>query len=185
MSARPWQPERKDWVKILRAVLSVGFWTGRSTTHPGYTWYLERVDEAVRRAMQSSGHERVDIVAHSAGGWLARAYMGGALDGAVNGGHGILSSNGTLDPKVRRLVTLGAPHIEPPAGANDATRGALKWVNNQWPGAHYGDGAGVSYTCVTGRTVRGTGGVKAQGTLAGYASNSYRVGSVQVEPNPG
>jgi hypothetical protein len=70
-------------------------------------------------------------------------------------------------------LQLGAPHLHPPEGANDATRGALKWVNAQWPGAHFaetghaaGDG-GVRYTCVTGRTIRGSAGVEADGTLSG------------------
>ena len=54
-------------------------------------------------------------------------------------------------------LRLGSPHIAPPPGANDATRGALKWVNEQWPGAHFSEDdeedAGVRYACVTGRVV--------------------------------
>jgi hypothetical protein len=73
--------ERRDWANILRAVGSVGFYTGESTTDPGYTWYLEKVDAAVRAALAANpGAETVDFVAHSAGGWLARAYVGGALN---------------------------------------------------------------------------------------------------------
>ena len=46
-----------------------GFWTGNSTTEPGYTWYLELVDKAVQRALAANeGATRVDFVAHSAGG---------------------------------------------------------------------------------------------------------------------
>ena len=33
--------ERKEWAKILRAVFSPGFYTGKGTTEPGYTWYLD------------------------------------------------------------------------------------------------------------------------------------------------
>ena len=50
------------------------------TTRESYGWYLERVDEAVREALRENpGATGVDLVAHSAGGWLARAFIGGAL----------------------------------------------------------------------------------------------------------
>jgi hypothetical protein len=68
-------------------------------------------------------------------------------------------------------VTLGAPHRVAP-GANDATRGALKWVDERWPGAAFKD-QGVSYTCVAGMTVRGRAGKEFQKKLAGYSHNSY------------
>ena len=87
---------------------------------------------------------------------------------------------------MRRLVSLGSPHIAPPPGANDATRGALKWVDERWPGAYFSGGGevgdededdeeekGIQYACVTGRTVRGKEGPEAKGTLAGYSCNSY------------
>ena len=65
--------ERKDWARILRGVFSRGFYSGDGTTEPGYTWYLERVDAAVRAALEAEAPAaRVDLVAHSAGGWLAR-----------------------------------------------------------------------------------------------------------------
>jgi len=39
------------------------------------------VDEAVGRALAANENAtRVDFVAHSAGGWLGRAYIGGALN---------------------------------------------------------------------------------------------------------
>ena len=34
---------------------------------------------------------------------------------------------------VRRIVTLGAPHLGPSSG-RDMTGGTLTWLNNQWPG---------------------------------------------------
>lgn len=151
----------------------------------------------MRRALAANpGAARVDFVAHSAGGWLGRAYIGGALNEVdwskrrKNGGGAAAAATTTIakvpvpHPSVRRLVTLGSPHIAPPAGANDPTRGALRWVNERWPGARFSkddDGdeaaaaaeAGVRYACVTGRTVRGKAGSDAKGTLAGYACNSY------------
>ena len=44
---------------------------------------------------------------HSAGGWLARAYLADEKYGA-----GVESN--APNPAVRTLVTLGAPHLAPP-----------------------------------------------------------------------
>jgi pimeloyl-ACP methyl ester carboxylesterase len=179
------QLERRDWAKILRGVFSLGFWTSKATTEPGYTWYLELVDEAVNRALErcGDGQTQVDIIAHSAGGWLARAYIGGALNEvdftktfrffAKEEQRNENFESISFQKKVRHLVTLGAPHrVASVPGANDATRGALAWVDERWPGARFKD-EGVTYTCVVGKTVRGRGGAEFKKTLAGYANGSY------------
>ena len=140
------------------------------------------MNDAVQRALAANPEATcVDFVAHSAGGWLGRAYIGGALndvDWSKKKNTPVVAKTTVPHPRVRRLVSLGSPHIAPPPGANDATRGALRWVDETWPGAFFdgdGDGAdgGVKYTCVTGRTVRGVAGPDAKGTLAGYSHNSY------------
>ena len=192
--------ERKDWARILRGVFSRGFYSGDGTTEPGYTWYLERVDAAVREALEAEGPggaTQVDLVAHSAGGWLARAFVGGALNEvayekpfrywAPREGQSTRAApkHAVPHPSVRTIVTLGAPHrVAEGPNANDATRGALKWVDERWPGATFarGDGVGVGggggggvvgYCCVSGRTVRGVASRDAKGTLAGYSAGSY------------
>lgn len=175
--------ERKDWAKILRAVFSLGFWRGDGTTEPGYTWYLERVDATVRAALAANpGATAVDLVAHSAGGWLARAYIGGALNEVRWDRFRYVARDpepapppkyAVPHPNVRRLVTLGTPQrVASGPDANDATRGALRWVDERWPGATFAED-GVRYACVTGRTVRGVAGKDAKGTLPGYSCNSY------------
>jgi len=174
--------ERKEWAKILRAVFSPGFYTGKGTTEPGYTWYLEAVEEAVSKALRDRPDaSQVDIVAHSAGGWLARAYVGGALNEvdwtrsfrypAREPQRATPLPRANYAERVRHIVTLGAPHRVAP-GANDATRGALAWVDRRWPGAALKN-EGVSYTCVAGRTVRGRAGEAFKKKLAGYSHNSY------------
>ena len=144
--------ERNDWfVGILRGIFTRGFWMNACTTRESYGWYLERVDEAVREALRENpGATGVDLVAHSAGGWLARAFIGGAL--ALNE-DGVERSANELrrDERVRRLVCLGTPHEQD--AKSDPTRGASKWVNETWPGAYYEPD--VTYACVTGRAVIG------------------------------
>ena len=34
--------ERKDWLNVGRALLSLDYWRNSATTHPGYSWYLAR-----------------------------------------------------------------------------------------------------------------------------------------------
>ncbi|KAL0041507.1 hypothetical protein WJX79_005714 [Trebouxia sp. C0005] len=73
---------------------------------------------------------------------------------------------------VRRLITLGTPHLGPSTGGRDMTGGTLTWLNTQWPGAFFKD-QGIQYTCVAGQLVAGNK-EAANRTLAKYACNSYR-----------
>jgi len=67
--------ERRDWFKVARALLRVDFWRTRLTTDPGYSWYLQRVQAAVAQAEATQPGRGVVLVGHSAGGWLARAFV--------------------------------------------------------------------------------------------------------------
>ena len=163
--------ERNDWfVGILRGIFTRGFWMNACTTRESYGWYLERVDEAVREALRENpGATGVDLVAHSAGGWLARAFIGGAL--ALNEKGAERSANELRrDERVRRLVCLGTPHEQ--GAKSDPTRGASKWVNETWPGAYYEPD--VTYACVTGRAVIGNASAEPK-TVGKYAAGSYAV----------
>lgn len=167
--------ERKDWFKVARALLTRAYWSGSSTTTPGYSWYLERVAALVDQARRETGSQQVDLVAHSAGGWLARAFLG-----QVEYREGLNASADTLGsadlephPAVRALVTLGSPHTPPPPEkVKDMTGGALTWVDATWPGAFFA-GQGVAYVAVAGRAVRGNKEADRR-TLSGYASGSYQ-----------
>ena len=90
-------------------------------------------------ARAASGSERVVLVGHSAGGWLARAFLG---DARYGGG------DDAPHPHVAGLVSLGTPHAPTPDGVFDVTRGALAWLDERMPGAHFAD-RGVRYVrCV-------------------------------------
>lgn len=68
--------ERKDWLKVAKGILSLDFWKGQLTTHPSYSWYLQRVRSTVQTALSNSESSQVVLIGHSAGGWLARAFTG-------------------------------------------------------------------------------------------------------------
>ena len=70
------QVTRRDWFRVVPGFLSPKFWRAQLTTHPGYSWYLSRVRSTVQEALQATGASQAVIVGHSAGGWLARAFLG-------------------------------------------------------------------------------------------------------------
>ena len=115
----------------------------------------------LERVRERTGAERVTLCGHSAGGWLARAFVGDARFGATDG---------APVPGVAAVVSLGTPHLPPPPGVFDVTRGALHWLNATLPGSHFA-ARGVRYVSVAGRTVRGRAGVEA-GPVK-YATTSY------------
>lgn len=179
--------ERKDWIKVGKMIFTTGYWTGNlNSTDPGYTWYLERVKETVEAAQKTAAAAesiqdpegyKVVLVGHSAGGWLARAYLGQpqfkskySLERANND----INVAGGHNEAIEAIITLGTPHSPPPprSKVKDMTGGALKWVNETWPGAYYAK-AGVKYITVGSRAVIGNRKAGRQ-TLPGYSFGSYR-----------
>jgi hypothetical protein len=75
---------------------------------------------------------QVDLVGHSAGGWLGRAFM---ADPKYMNGAGASWDGPPHNGVVRCLVTLGTPHMPPPPGskARDMTGGGRRRVEG--PGA--------------------------------------------------
>lgn len=105
---------------------------------------LELLDECVQDALSESdgaAHKEVTIVAHSAGGWIARIYLGGAPYPDASGrrwkGH----------EKVGKLVNLGTPQ----KSGERVARANMKFVNEQYPQAHHDS---VQYYNFAGDAVR-------------------------------
>lgn len=95
--------------------------------------YLEKVKQALADAKERSGSDKVAIIAHSAGGWLARVYM---------------EEQGMDD--VDRIICLGSPMLS--GGATfDQTRGILPYVERYCPGAEE-----VKFLCAVGRYCKGS-----------------------------
>ena len=100
--------KRSDWIKVAGGLLEIDFY--RNNAKPdgkGYGWYIQRLKETVDLAYEESGGEKVMLVGHSAGGWLARAALG---DGIWSGSDGDAGSQVNVNERVRGLVTLGAIH---------------------------------------------------------------------------
>mmetsp|Transcript_37390 Transcript_37390/g.93960 ORF Transcript_37390/g.93960 Transcript_37390/m.93960 type:complete len:315 (-) Transcript_37390:256-1200(-) len=133
---------RADWLRVALGLFDEDFRAGSAPPDTAFGWYLDRVDETAAEASAASGGERVLLLAHSAGGWLARAALG--------------RSGGSLAERTRALVTLGSPHRAPPLEppGDDQTRGALSFVDNSFPGAFLKN---VEYVTVAGAAVVGDG----------------------------
>ena len=122
---------------------------------------LTQLAATVAHAHAVTGHDRVNLIGHSAGGWIARIYLGDrpyavhALDlDRPNCWSGHKS--------VHTLLTLGTPHMS----QERWTRRNLDFVNQTYPGAFYPH---INYVCVAGKAVFG------QRWRTWFTYNSYQL----------
>lgn len=137
---------RRDWLPTIG---------GRSVTG-----IIQALDATAQRAMVDHGCNSINLVGHSAGGWIARIYLG-EVPYDVH-----LSDRQRTLPRPARthvstLVTLGTPHTS----QERWTRKNLDFVNQTYPGAFYDD---VSYVCVAGKAIEGN-------QADWFTFNSYKV----------
>ncbi len=117
--------QRKDWFVTLG---------GRPITP-----ILQQLDHTVQQVLERTQAPQVNIVGHSAGGWISRIYMGSEpYYGQV----------WQAQPKVHTLISLGTPHTSQEAW----TQRNLNFVNDNYPGAFHSD---VKYVCVAGKALYG------------------------------
>ncbi len=100
---------------------------------------LAQLAATIQQVCQTRGTAQVNLIGHSAGGWISRIYLG-ATPYCGQVWHGL--------PQVRTLVTLGTPHTS----LERWTRSNLDFVNTTYPGAFYPQ---VNYVCVAGKAVLG------------------------------
>ncbi|NJN15902.1 MAG: alpha/beta hydrolase [Oscillochloris sp.] len=106
---------------------------------PNFRPVLDALADTVHMALAETGADAVDIIGHSAGGRIARAYLGHLpFAGRVYNGQS----------HVHRLITLGTAHATNEVWV--ATFAAI--MDGQYPGAFYSH---VKYRSVAGRSVRG------------------------------
>lgn len=125
--------KRRDWYPTLG---------GRSVTP-----ILERLDATVQAVLNKTGARQINLVGHSAGGWISRIYIG-EVPYQVHPADAGKTCLWKAHPQVATLVTLGTPHIS----QERWTKRNLDFVKSNYPGAFYST---VRYRCVAGRSVYG------------------------------
>ena len=123
---------------------------------------LRQIDSTVQEMLQKHNASAVNLVAHSAGGWIARIYLGEKpynIHGDVTDLEGVWQAH----RQVATLITLGTPHIS----QERWTKRNLDFVKDNYPGAFYPQ---VNYVCVAGKAVYGR---RRLGSWLAY--NSYKL----------
>ncbi|AFY61518.1 triacylglycerol lipase [Synechococcus sp. PCC 6312] len=138
-----------DYIPLQNSLLALGI-LARIVPLRGQDWLvtiggrpvtpiLNQLAATVAQVQADSGSEQVNIIGHSAGGWIARVYLGDqpycgqAWDGKRY---------------VKTLVSLGTPHTS----QERWTKKNLDFVNTTYPGAFYDQ---VQYVCVAGKAIYG------------------------------
>ena len=137
---------RRDWFPTLG---------GRPITP-----ILQLLDRTVKQVLQQYNVSQINLIGHSAGGWISRIYLG---EKPYLGRGEVKSSIWSVHPQVSTLITLGTPHIS----QERWTRWNLDFVNNNYPGAFYPN---VRYVCVAGKSIFGE---RRRGSWLAYSS--YRL----------
>lgn len=125
---------RRDWLPTLggRSVLPI----------------LQQLHRTVEQVMQQTGSEAINLVGHSAGGWICRIYLG-EVPYSIHPGDANQVCLWKAHPIVKTLVTLGTPHVS----QERWTKRNLDFVKTHYPGAFH---TGVRYVCVAGKSAYGT-----------------------------
>jgi triacylglycerol esterase/lipase EstA (alpha/beta hydrolase family) len=121
---------------------------------------LQLLDRTVKQVLQQYNVSQINLIGHSAGGWISRIYLG---EKPYLGRGEVKPSIWSAHPQVSTLITLGTPHIS----QERWTRWNLDFVNNNYPGAFYPD---VRYVCVAGKSIFGE---RRRGSWLAYSS--YRL----------
>lgn len=127
---------------------------------------LRELDRTITQTLEQYGVTQVNLVAHSAGGWIARIYLGEkpyCIHGDVTE-----DAVGLWDrrDRVRLLLCLGTPHTS----QERWTRRNLNFVSDYYPGAFYPQ---VRYVCIAGKAVFGR---RQRGQWLAYSSYQLTCG---------
>lgn len=122
---------RRDWVRTIFSQ-SVGL-------------VLTSLEQTIQEIRSETNSEQVNLIGHSAGGWIARIYLGHL---PYQGGKNQDKFIGRDRERVHTLISLGTPH----RSQERWTRKNLDFVNTNYPGAFY---ASTRYICLAGKSVFG------------------------------
>lgn len=122
---------------------------------------LQAIAQTVEQVKAETGSDRVNLVGHSAGGWIGRIYLGDRPYDV----HQIDRDRPNLwfgHKHVETLLTLGTPHVS----QERWTRRNLDFVNQTYPGAYHPQ---INYICIGGKAVFG------QRWRTWFTYNSYKL----------
>ena len=122
---------------------------------------LRKIDQTVKQLREKYNTSKVNLVGHSAGGWIARIYLG-EKPYNIHSDVTELAGLWHAHPYIATLVTLGTPHIS----QERWTKRNLDFVKINYPGAFYPK---VQYVCVAGKAIYGA---RRPGSWLAY--NSYK-----------
>lgn len=126
---------------------------------------LRQLDRTVKQTLQKYNVSQINLIGHSAGGWISRIYMG-ETPYII---HGDVTETAALwhaHPYVATLLTLGTPHIS----QERWTKRNLDFVKINYPGAFHPQ---VRYVCVAGKTIFGA---RRPGSWLAYSSYQLTCG---------
>jgi triacylglycerol esterase/lipase EstA (alpha/beta hydrolase family) len=126
---------------------------------------LQVLDQTVKQVMQETGSDRVNLIGHSAGGWISRIYLG-EVPYDIHPGDMGKACLWKAHPAVSTLVTLGTPHVS----RERWTKRNLDFVKNHYPGAFHPT---VHYVCVAGKAIFGQ---RRWGQWFAYSSYELTIG---------
>jgi pimeloyl-ACP methyl ester carboxylesterase len=130
---------------------------------------LRQLDRTVTAALKENNAQQINLIGHSAGGWISRIYLG-EIPYTI---HGDVTESADLwnaKAKVANLITLGTPHIS----GERWTRKNLNFVNDNYPDAMYPE---VRYVCIAGKSIYGA---KKIGRWLAYSSYEMTCGEGNV-----
>jgi pimeloyl-ACP methyl ester carboxylesterase len=131
----------------------------------GYGQLVFEVASTVDRALLESDSNKAVLVGYSAGGILARAYVGreSPYGGRRYSGH----------RRVSHLITLGTPHNVP----NKGNLAPITEVNELFPGALHPD---IRYLCVVGDAIDGASSSRIRRRYERFVDNGWIGGDGKV-----
>jgi pimeloyl-ACP methyl ester carboxylesterase len=109
-----------------------------------YSGLLRALHSGILDTLRTTQRRQLQLIAHSAGGVLARIYLGDRPYG-----HGRRAYHGNRH--VSRLVTLGTSHWTNSSGRR-AGQKQIAFANQHYPGAFH---ASINYASVSSRAIRG------------------------------
>jgi hypothetical protein len=151
---------------------SAGGWLGRAAMGFGSTTQLGIDSNSSSNKISSSSSSSNDEDTDSSTGRTSRPSSSSSSSSSSSN----LQGPPPVDlSKILGIVSLGAPHLPPPPGVMDMTRGALRLTDERFPGSYHGEE--IFYLTTVGLAVTGTKQRRQSPfeptTITGFAYNSY------------